>query len=185
MAKFDKGQFVEINSGEHQGIHAKIVALQEIEGNFQYGLSGVPGTNGNLYAVHERDISMVEEPVVRPDERPTNGTVSNLADQLRQVADLAVQSETDTDSKYQLIIDRLDAIDKRMEVKEIKVVVEVNHTHNKKEFETYSDEDRLEEEDDLKIVYSATSSEGVRMTGFKPTRVIDTSQLSFLEGEEE
>lgn len=162
---FEKGTTVEIISGEHSGKQARIVVLQEIEGAYQYGLSGVPGTNGNLYAVHEKDI---KEPIlsdVRTDAPVNNPVTSNLADQLRQVADLAVQSETDTDSKYEMILKRLNEIDKRLEVKEVKVVVEVKHLYKKEpmEFATYSDEDRLEED----------------------VKVEDRRQLNFLEGEEE
>ena len=185
MAKFDKGQFVEIDSGEHQGLQAKIIAIQDVEGKFQYGLSGVPGTNGNLYAVHEDDISLAIESAVRTDvQEPTNGTANTLAEQLRQVADLAVQSETDTDSKYQMIIDRLDAINERLEVKEIKVVVEVQHKYNKKEFATYSDEDRLIGYDDERAKATINKWERISMLN-RDREEIDKRQLNFLDGEEE
>ena len=190
-SKFEKGQTVEIISGEHGGVHARIVALQEVDGEFQYGLSGIPGTNGNLYAVHEMDISIVAEsnnqtitPPTIPPEVQVNGTPNNLADQLRQVADLAAQSETETYSKYDMILDRLDEIDKRLEVKEIKVVVEVQHTYNKKEFATYSDEDRLIGYDTERA--KATVNKWKRISMLNRDRgKIDKRQLNFLEGEEE
>ena len=171
---FDKGDSVEITSGEHMGVEARVIAFQEIGGKYQYGVSGVPGLNGNLYSVHEEGIIKVDgtpnQPVITTDNQTSgsdvNGTTTNLAEQLRQVADIAAQSETETYSKYDMILNRLDEIDKRMEVKEIKVVVEVQHTYNRKEFETYSDEDRLEPRN-------------------KFHRALNKNQLSFLEGEEE
>ena len=171
---FDKGDSVEIKSGEYSGIIARVVALQEVGSSYQYGLSGVPGLNGDLYSVHERDIKKSEsgKPVVAKLNSTANSTPpadqpagNRLAEQLQQVADLALQSETETDSKYGMILERLEEIDKRMEVKEIKVVVEVKHTYNRKprEFATYSDEDRLVED----------------------VKVADRRQLNFFEGEEE
>ena len=61
---------------------------------------------------------------------------------------MAASQDQVTHETFHQILQRLDSIDKRLEVKEIKVVVEVQHTYNRptKEFETYSDEDRLDTE---------------------------------------
>ena len=181
---FNKGDLVEIQSGEHGGLTARVVAFQE-----------VPGSNGNLYSVHENDIKPADNNNGRPivarlnsspnQETPTDPpTEKTLAEQLQYVADLAAQSETDTYSKYDMILNRLDEIDKRLEVKEIKVVVEVQHTYNKKEFATYSDEDRLIGYDTESAKATVNKWERISMLN-RDRGNIDKRQLNFLEGEEE
>lgn len=190
-ARFQSGAKVLLLSGEHEGQLGTVAASQEVEGKWQYGIAGIKGIGENLYAVHEHEINPateidMEEPVFVP-EPPVNGTGNNvsvpqptgynLASQLQNVANMAASQDQVTHETFHQILQRLDSIDKRLEVKEIKVVVEVQHTYNRptKEFETYSDEDRL------------ASPEPVNVRA-KVKELVNDNQLDFFSmsaGEEE
>ena len=176
-ARFQSGAKVLLLSGEHEGQLGTVAASQEVEGKWQYGIAGIKGIGENLYAVHEHEINPateidMEEPVFVP-EPPVN----DLASQLQNVANMAASQDQVTHETFHQILQRLDSIDKRLEVKEIKVVVEVQHTYNRptKEFETYSDEDRL------------ASPEPVNVRA-KVKELVNDNQLDFFSmsaGEEE
>lgn len=134
---FDVGDDVELMSGEFNGSAGKVGARQLVEGEWQYGIEGVVAND--MYAVHEHEIQksrvvpvadlltsyakgtyLTEEPVEEEDD------VSSL---LQKASQLAQGRELNSNQTLQGIMERLDRIDQRLETKEIKVVVEVEHRY--------------------------------------------------------
>ena len=143
-ARFQNGERVLLLAGEYEGQVGTVAASQEVQGAWQYGVAGIKGIGENLYAVHGHEINPateedMEEPVFVPELPPVNGSGNNipepqssgfnLASQLQNVANMAASQDQVTQGTFQQILERLDNIDKRLEVKEIKVVVEVQHSY--------------------------------------------------------
>ena len=135
-ARFQQGEKVLLLSGEHEGQIGTVVASQEVEGSWQYGIAGIKGIGENLYAVHEHELNPpteedMVEPVFEPEPTINNGVVpspvSSLASQLQGVANMAASQDQATHETFSRILHRLDSIDQKLEVKEIKVVVEVKY----------------------------------------------------------
>lgn len=187
---YESGQVVQITNGEFEGRIAKVGQSASVNGAFQYGLEGISETEGHLYAVHEHEITdkideranvVVEEP--QPIVTSTTSSTStnfpseeldNVSSLLQKASQVAQGREVEFAETLQNILARLDRIDIRLETKEIKVVVEVQHIYPEKPDTekagrvtggyftsetgkvkwhndmpaTYSDEDRLEERDE-------------------------------------
>ena len=136
--KFHAGQLVEITEGDFVGRVAQIGQSAAVDGTLQYGIPGLPETEGNLYAVHEYEIREAEEPVIEEIIDPAPAAATNhlplstggeddVSSLLQKASQIAQGRELNTNQALQGILERLEQIDKRMETKEIKVVVEVRH----------------------------------------------------------
>ena len=166
--KFHAGQFVEITEGDFVGRVAQIGQSAAVDGKFQYGLTGLPETEGNLYAVHEYEIREAEEPVIEEIIDPAPAAATNhlplstggeddVSSLLQKASQVAQGRELEFNQALQGILAKLEQIDQRLETKEIKVIVEVQHVYPEKPDTnktgevkwhkdmppTYSDEDRL------------------------------------------
>ena len=203
--KFHAGQLVEITEGDFVGRVAQIGQSAAVDGKFQYGLTGLPETEGNLYAVHEYEIREAEEPVIEEIIDPAPAAATNhlplstggeddVSSLLQKASQVAQGRELEFNQALQSIVERLERIDQRLETKEIKVVVEVQHvypekrdTENKSKVTgsyltclrsgevkwhedrppTYSDEDRLYEYDPAEEIVDKARSRISDLNGTK------------------
>ena len=169
---YEEGQDVQILSGEYQGRVATVSRMASINGLFQYGLEGMTETEGHLYAVHENEITdridhsldnpPLDEPEIIPPSsssitEPQLGEADNVSSLLQKASQVAQGRELEFNQALQGILAKLEQIDQRLETKEIKVIVEVQHVYPEKPDTnktgevkwhndmppTYSDEDRL------------------------------------------
>ena len=169
---YEEGQDVQILSGEYQGRVATVSRMASINGLFQYGLEGITETEGHLYAVHENEITdridhsldnpPLHEPEIIPPSsssitEPQLGEADNVSSLLQKASQVAQGRELEFNQALQGILAKLEQIDQRLETKEIKVIVEVQHVYPEKPDTnktgevkwhndmppTYSDEDRL------------------------------------------
>ncbi len=169
---YEEGQDVQILSGEYQGRVATVSRMASINGLFQYGLEGITETEGHLYAVHENEITdridhsldnpPLDEPEIIPPSsssitEPQLGEADNVSSLLQKASQVAQGRELEFNQALQGILAKLEQIDQRLETKEIKVIVEVQHVYPEKPDTnktgevkwhndmppTYSDEDRL------------------------------------------
>ena len=169
---YEEGQDVQILSGEYQGRVATVSRMASINGLFQYGLEGITATEGHLYAVHENEITdridhsldnpPLDEPEIIPQSsssitEPQLGEADNVSSLLQKASQVAQGRELEFNQALQGILAKLEQIDQRLETKEIKVIVEVQHVYPEKPDTnktgevkwhndmppTYSDEDRL------------------------------------------
>ena len=169
---YEEGQDVQILSGEYEGRVATVSRMASINGLFQYGLEGITETEGHLYAVHENEITdridhsldnpPLDEPEIIPPSsssitEPQLGEADNVSSLLQKASQVAQGRELEFNQALQGILAKLEQIDQRLETKEIKVIVEVQHVYPEKPDTnktgevkwhndmppTYSDEDRL------------------------------------------
>ena len=169
---YEEGQDVQILSGEYQGRVATVSRMASINGLFQYGLEGITETEGHLYDVHENEITdridhsldnpPLDEPEIIPPSsssitEPQLGEADNVSSLLQKASQVAQGRELEFNQALQGILAKLEQIDQRLETKEIKVIVEVQHVYPEKPDTnktgevkwhndmppTYSDEDRL------------------------------------------
>lgn len=144
---YNEEQDVQILTGEYQGRVAKIAKMASINGLYQYGLDGITETEGHLYAVHENEITdkidvglnnpSTDEPEIIP---PTSSStanpqleeVDNVSSLLQKASQVAQGRELEFNQALQGILARLDLLDQRLETKEIKVIVEVQHIYPEK-----------------------------------------------------
>ena len=144
---YEEGQDVQILSGEYQGRVATVSRMASINGLFQYGLEGITATEGHLYAVHENEITdridhsldnpPLDEPEIIPQSsssitEPQLGEADNVSSLLQKASQVAQGRELEFNQALQSIVERLERIDQRLETKEIKVVVEVQHVYPEK-----------------------------------------------------
>ena len=144
---YAEGQDVQILTGEYQGRVATISKMASINGLYQYGLDGITETDGHLYAVHEneitdkidvsRDIPSTDEPEIIPPSssstaNPQLEEVDNVSSLLQKASQVAQGRELNFNQALQGILARLDVLDQRLETKEIKVIVEVQHIYPEK-----------------------------------------------------
>lgn len=124
---YDVGDGVELLSGEFSGSTGKIGARQIVDGGWQYGVEGIVGSD--MYAVHEHEIqkSTVVPKAVHTSYGKTIKEEDDVSSLLQKASQISQGRELDTNQALQGILERLDVLDKRLEVKEIKVVVEVHH----------------------------------------------------------
>ena len=122
---YDEGDEVELLAGEFAGSTGKISARQIVDGGWQYGVDGIVPLD--LYAVHEHEIKKVAIVPITPAMPSDTGGAEDVSSLLQKASQIAQGRELNTNQALQGILERLAQIDKRMETKEIKVVVEVRH----------------------------------------------------------
>ena len=141
--RFQAGEFVEILEGDFVGRVAQIGQSAAVEGKYQYGLTGITETEGNLYAVHEHEIKKSETPVAEEvihsaapaassESSISTGEHEDVSSLLQKASQVAQGRELNFNQTLQSILARLDVLDQRLETKEIKVIVEVQHIYPEK-----------------------------------------------------